>query len=121
MSSTSLKECSPPTCHVLVVRGKCPKHRREAWQAQDAQRGTSYERGYDRRWKRIRDAWLAENPLCADPFGVHGDRLAAASEVDHIEPHRGDIEKFWRAKNLQSLCKPCHSRKTMEENRSGRS
>ena len=27
--------------------------------------------------------------------------------ADHIEPHRGDFEKFWRGK-LQTLCGPHH-------------
>ena len=30
-----------------------------------------------------------------------------ATVVDHIEPHRGDLNKFALGR-LQSLCKPCH-------------
>ncbi|WP_342635709.1 HNH endonuclease signature motif containing protein [Rhizobium deserti] len=32
-----------------------------------------------------------------------------AALVDHIEPHRGDQELFWRRTNWQPLCTPCHS------------
>ncbi len=40
-----------------------------------------------------------------------------ANEVDHIKPHNGDLALFWDESNWQSLCKACHSRKTMGENR----
>lgn len=38
-----------------------------------------------------------------------------ATDVDHIEPHRGDRLKFWHG-DLQSLCKACHGRKTAKDN-----
>jgi len=52
-------------------------------------------------------------PLCADPFGEHGDRVVAATEVDHIVPLRAGGTND--AENLQALCKSCHSRKTAIE------
>jgi 5-methylcytosine-specific restriction enzyme A len=43
-----------------------------------------------------------------------------ATEIDHIEPHRGRWEYFIGLENfsnLQGLCHSCHSRKTaLEEN-----
>jgi 5-methylcytosine-specific restriction enzyme A len=54
---------------------------------------------------------LQQNPFCADPFKVHSTQVLA-TEVDHIERHGGDEEKMRDRGNLQSLCKPCHSRKT---------
>lgn len=81
----------------------------------DAQRGTSAERGYDARWCRLRKMFLAQHPLCADPYGAHAERgeLMPATEVDHIQPRRDGGSDDWD--NLQSLCKPCHSRKTATE------
>ena len=35
--------------------------------------------------------------------------------VDHIDPHRGDDQKFWDEENLQSLHKSCHDLKTRHE------
>jgi hypothetical protein len=32
-----------------------------------------------------------------------------ATIVDHIEPHRGDMEKFWDRSNWAPLCEPHHS------------
>jgi hypothetical protein len=36
------------------------------------------------------------------------NKLEAATVIDHIEPHRGDVNKFWLGK-LQSLCLPHHN------------
>jgi 5-methylcytosine-specific restriction protein A len=58
---------------------------------------------------------LNMNPLCEDPFKVHGEDVVLANEVDHIiARRRGGPDTL---PNLQSLCKPCHSRKTMAEMR----
>jgi 5-methylcytosine-specific restriction enzyme A len=39
-------------------------------------------------------------------------RIEAANVVDHIIPHRGDMELFWDADNWQSLCRAHHDAKT---------
>jgi 5-methylcytosine-specific restriction protein A len=41
--------------------------------------------------------------------------VKAAEHVDHIEPHDGDLEKFWNQDNWQGLCASHHSRKTRRE------
>ncbi len=62
---------------------------------------------YDtQRWKRARRQFLAEHSLCRMCQEVGKTRLAEL--VDHIEPHKGDPEKFWDEDNWQPLCKPCH-------------
>jgi 5-methylcytosine-specific restriction protein A len=33
--------------------------------------------------------------------------VTPATICDHVEPHRGDVNKFWLGP-FQSLCKPCH-------------
>lgn len=45
------------------------------------------------------------------------DKLTKATVVDHIIPHRGDNKLFWDKSNWQSLCKRCHDKKTMTEDR----
>jgi 5-methylcytosine-specific restriction endonuclease McrA len=76
--------------------------------------GTACKRGYDRRWRKLRARKLAEDPLCE--HCLVKDMVTAASEVDHIIRHQGQSDPlFWLWSNLQSLCKPCHSRKTMVE------
>jgi len=62
------------------------------------------------RWQQRRKRQLDANPLCANCL-KHG-RTTAATVADHIEPHKGDYEKFWNGP-LQSLCDAlpwrCHS------------
>ncbi len=68
---------------------------------------------YDRRaWKRARAFQLMGDPLCCE-CERHG-RMTAATEVDHIIALKDDGHPF-DPDNLQSLCKPCHSRKTNKE------
>lgn len=64
-------------------------------------------------WRRERLRFLARFPLCADCAEVGID--AAATDVDHIEPHRGDLALFRDRGNWRALCKSCHSRKTARE------
>lgn len=44
------------------------------------------------------------------------DTVTAASVCDHIEPHRGDVGKFWSGP-FQSLCSPCHNSLKQSEER----
>jgi 5-methylcytosine-specific restriction enzyme A len=81
------------------------------------QRPSAARRGYGPRWRRARAAYLARHPLCV-PCKAAG-RLAPATVVDHIVPHRGDTVLFWDERNWQSLCKPCHDAKTAREGRWG--
>jgi len=46
-------------------------------------------------------------------------RVTAATDVDHIEPHKGDEQKFWNQDNWQSLCGPHHDKDKRQEERSG--
>ena len=81
--------------------------------AQHMPRETAAQRGYDYRWQKVRAGWLRSHPLC-----VHCEaegRVVAASEVDHIIPHKGDRALFWDNTNWQSLCHSHHSKKTATE------
>lgn len=73
-------------------------------------RASAAKRGYGREWQRRRRAYLMQNPLCVDCRAI--GKLTAATEVDHVTPHRGDEQLFWAWDNLQGLCKSHHSRKT---------
>lgn len=75
----------------------------------------SHRRGYDRKWQRLRLWHLARQPLC-----VHckAKQIATvATQVDHIIPFKGrpDPNRL-DPKNLQSLCVPCHNKKTRGQN-----
>lgn len=77
-------------------------------------RGSARERGYTTRWDKARKTFLREHPLCRMCQGQ--GRVAAATVVDHIVPHRGDQALFWNTDNWQPLCKSHHdSAKQAEE------
>ena len=86
--------------------------------ALDRERPSTAARGYGARWRRARRAFLARHPLCASCQPQA--RLAPATVVDHVVPHRGDPVLFWNEANWQGLCKPCHDAKTAREGRWGR-
>lgn len=88
----------PPTHH-LAPRTPRPDHRPSA-----------SARGYSRSWQSASRAFLDSNPLCVECL-QHG-LTAAATDVDHITPHRGDPTLFWDETNWQPLCHSHHSRKT---------
>jgi len=61
-------------------------------------------------WRVVRKIHLNNNPLCVECEKLH--RVVLATVVDHITPHRGDQALFDDQTNYQSLCKPCHDKKT---------
>lgn len=69
---------------------------------------------YGKRWQRERKAFLNLNPLCV--YCLRRGKTAPATVVDHIVPHRNDMLIFWDSVNWQALCKPCHDRKTGNQN-----
>ena len=72
-----------------------------------------YDRWYKTAaWRRKSKAQLRAEPLCRDCLsrGI----VEPATEADHIIPHRGDSELFWRGE-LASRCKACHAVKTARE------
>jgi 5-methylcytosine-specific restriction endonuclease McrA len=65
--------------------------------------------------KGARWAALRLRALRRDGFACRECGAAGRLEVDHITPHRGDPALFFEINNLQTLCAPCHSRKTLCE------
>ena len=75
---------------------------------------------YNYRWRKRRKQYLAMHPLCVACSAV--DRTRAATDIDHIKAHRGDLspEAFWDEDNWQALCSRCHAQKTANESNQGR-
>jgi 5-methylcytosine-specific restriction protein A len=79
----------------------------------------STQRGYGYKWQQAREGFLRSHPLCL--YCQRDGRVTAATVVDHVNPHRGDMTAFWDKANWGSLCAPCHSSvKQREENAAGR-
>jgi len=105
----SLRKCTYPGCHVLVKSGRCPAH-----STKRIERDPAIKKLYNSpQWRTMRAAQLAKEPWCAECL-ARGEHVFAA-EVDHIKPHDGNATLFFDETNLQSLCKPDHSKKTASE------
>jgi 5-methylcytosine-specific restriction endonuclease McrA len=67
-----------------------------------------------KRWERLRERKLTEDPFCQCPQCQAEGRWRLADEVDHVVPvERGGGMFDWN--NLRSMSKQCHSRKTLRE------
>jgi 5-methylcytosine-specific restriction enzyme A len=97
--SKALTICSVPGCPEEVVRGKCKEHERKRRAARP--KNTFYS---SPKWQAIRRQYLDRHPVCEEP-GCG----AASTEVHHIDGNT-DHNSY---RNLKALCKPCHSRITL--------
>jgi 5-methylcytosine-specific restriction protein A len=113
--------------HAALDNGYCDKHQqyrimleqhRARLGAREVQRPTisrSWQKLYQTaRWRKKRAEHIKAYPNCqlcgstAGPMSVH-----------HVFPHHGNEAIFWSSP-LLTLCKSCHSRITLEEQRSGK-
>jgi len=108
MSRPTPHLCAEPNCKVILDDGpgRCPDHR-----------GTprSGTPGYGARWRRTRNAYIAEFPRCEWPGCTK-----PAIDVHHIDglgPH-GPRGYDWT--NLQSLCRSHHRHETEHTKRARR-
>ena len=103
------KPCKHPGCPKLTDGNYCEEH--EALHR--GERESAGKRGYNKKWQKARARYLKEHPLCVEC--LKNGRGVTATVVDHITPHRGNPILFWDEGNWQSLCKPCHDKKTWNE------
>ena len=113
MPSKPKVPCRHPGCSALIPAGQkyCEQHK----PLHPEEIRSAAARGYDWKWRKMSKAFLEAHPLCVRC--MQEGRYVKATVVDHIIPHRGDPELFWDQSNWQSLCKRCHDRKTMTEDR----
>ena len=68
----------------------------------EQRRGTARQRGYGVRWDRVSAAFKLAHPLCLGCEAV--GQYKATAVTDHVEPHKGDMVKFWNAERWQPAC-----------------
>jgi 5-methylcytosine-specific restriction protein A len=93
--------CPEPGCPELTPCTRHPKRDK---------RPTARQRGYDTRWERTRARFLAKHPdceRCGQPSteAHHRDGLGPDGPLGHAD------------RNLEALCKPCHSQHTASQPR----
>lgn len=80
-------------------------------------RESAHKRGYDHKWRKARERYLRAHPLCV--FCESKGHVTAATVVDHIVPHNGNMKLFWDSENnWQGLCYHHHNsdKQRMEKN-----
>lgn len=70
-----------------------------------------------KRWRELRKAHLSEHPLCE--MCAKQGKVVIANTVDHIRPHKGNIDLMYDPNNLQSLDAACHSMHKQRQEKSG--
>jgi len=107
------RPCSHPGCPKLTDKQFCDEHAKQnAREYEKYRRDPETRKRYGRAWKRIRDRYISQHPLCERC--EQDGRLTPAQEVHHIKPlseggtHDSD--------NLMALCSSCHSGITLGEN-----
>ena len=86
-----------------------PKFKRERT------RKTSHKRGYTKKWAQARLRWLAKHPFCVECLKkgkLNDGTPKRQNHVDHIIPHKGNMQLFWDTSNWQTLCQKHHNQKT---------
>lgn len=63
---------------------------------------------YDYKWQQARAVFLKEHSLCV--MCLEQGKFTKSTIVDHIQPHRMNMELFWDKGNWQALCKHCHDK-----------
>lgn len=102
-----LRPCAEHGCDQLVAGTRCDEHRKVE---QNESRARNRRNVYGPEWPAIRSKKLRKNPTC--------ERCGApATVVDHRTPLRyfANRRAAHTPSNLQSMCKPCHDRKTVNE------
>lgn len=84
-----------------------------------AQAAYDRRRGKDRQWygktqwRKVREAFLKENPLCVDCQSA--GQYEPANEVHHKIRRKDNESLQFDFDNLEALCHSCHSKRTAEE------
>jgi 5-methylcytosine-specific restriction protein A len=103
-----LAYCQAGGCPARVVAGYCPAHAPAPRLERDRPNVEARTWYRTARWAALRRVVLVAAAYACAGCGAVQLRL----EVDHIEPHRGNADRFWDRSNLQALCPSCHARKT---------
>ena len=74
-----------------------------------------HKRGYGREHVKLREQLLKQEPLCRPCRQKNPPQFTPATIADHVTPiaKGGAVHDL---SNMQPVCKPCHDRKTAEDN-----
>lgn len=80
-------------------------------------RDNRHKRGYTNKWAKAAKSYLASHPWCV--ICQKTGKFTPATCVDHIVPHKRDMQLFWDTSNWQALCDPHHNSTKQRDERRG--
>ena len=100
------RPCRFPGCPALTDKRFCEIHtKQDSREYERHHRDPATYKRYGKEWRKIRNRYIAANPLCE--LCKQEGRFTPAQEVHHIVPLSDGGTHEWS--NLQALCTPCHS------------
>jgi 5-methylcytosine-specific restriction protein A len=96
--------------NIPKARRPPPPQAEEARRAYDATAERKADKAFYKspKWRAMREAILADNPLCVDCLAK--GRTTPAAHVHHVEERKDRPELALARSNLAPLCQPCHNR-----------
>jgi 5-methylcytosine-specific restriction protein A len=104
--------CLEDGCPEQVTRGRCPEHTTARRRLDNARRDTgAYSR--DPRWRKVRALVLSRDANLCQECGAHVE--GSEAHVDHKDGLGLNGLNAYDPSNLWTLCRRCHSRKTVRQ------
>jgi 5-methylcytosine-specific restriction enzyme A len=125
MPSRPMRQCAAPSCRNLSKNTYCDKCRAVRKQqkqitdkhyndnVRNKERAAFYK---SRQWTKLRQYILQRDHRLCQPC-QRNSKITAGNIVDHIIPLEVDMALGLEPNNLQTICKPCHNKKTAEDKR----
>lgn len=107
---TTKSVCTYPGCRCIVDRGRCQRHAKENRSHRNGKSDPFYS---SHSWRKLRALKISADPCCEDC--AKRGLVKAADEVHHVVARSVDASIAMDIDNLMSLCKTCHSRRTVRE------
>lgn len=105
MPRKPLRPCAQAGCPNLTNRYYCEIHEKQNHRKYNAyKRDKEAEKKYNRSWKKLRELYIAQHPLCE--MCQKEGKLTPVDEVHHIIPIKEGGSNTWS--NCMSLCHACH-------------
>lgn len=106
MPKKPLQACKKKGCANITSGRFCADHAKQEKERYELTRKSSYRRGYDKTWQKVRKAKIKNDPLCEEC--LRQGKTVPADVVHHIIPIEECSDLRLVMENLMSLCTMHH-------------